>query len=51
MIAENRRLEREAATSAATAQFADPRQLAPASELRAQLETVTGQRKATADVN
>ena len=44
-MADERRQQREAATVAATSLYADPRQSAPAAELRAQLESQTGQSK------
>ena len=45
IIADNRRKEREAATAASTASYADPRQSVPATELRAQYESQTGESK------
>ena len=45
--ADNRRQQREGATAAATAIYADPRQSAPVTELRAQFETQTGDSKCT----
>ena len=44
-MAENRRLEKEAATAAASAKYADPRQSTPVPELRAEWERLTGQRE------
>ena len=44
-MADERRQQQEAATAAATRLYADPRQSAPAAELRAQFVSQTGQSK------
>ena len=43
VMADNRQKAREDATAAATALFADPRQSATATDLRAQYENQTGE--------